>query len=54
MIPLRPFGRHTGQSVSALALGGYHIGSISSAREAIRVIQAAIDAGITFMDNAWE
>ena len=54
MIPLRPFGRHTGQSVSALALGGYHIGSISSVREAIRVIHAAIDAGITFMDNAWE
>ena len=25
MIPLRPFGRHTDQSVSALALGGYHI-----------------------------
>jgi uncharacterized protein len=54
MIPLRPFGRHTGQSVSALALGGYHIGSIGSAREAIRLIHAAIDAGITFMDNAWE
>ena len=54
MIPLRPFGRHTGQSVSALALGGYHIGSIASVREAIHVIQAAIDAGITFMDNAWE
>jgi aryl-alcohol dehydrogenase-like predicted oxidoreductase len=54
MIPLRPFGRHTGQSVSALALGGYHIGSIGSVREAIHVIQAAIDAGITFMDNAWE
>jgi aryl-alcohol dehydrogenase-like predicted oxidoreductase len=54
MIPLRPFGRHPGQSVSALALGGYHIGSIGSAREAIRLIHAAIDAGITFMDNAWE
>ena len=53
-IPLRPFGRHAGVSVSALCLGGYHIGSMTSAREAVRVVHAAIDAGITFMDNAWE
>ena len=26
----------------------------SSKREAVRVVQAAVDAGITFMDNAWE
>ena len=54
MIPLRPFGRHGNESVSALGLGGYHIGSITSARESIRLIHAAIDAGVTFMDNAWE
>jgi aryl-alcohol dehydrogenase-like predicted oxidoreductase len=54
MIPLRPFGRHADQSVSALALGGYHIGSMKSVRESVRLIHAAIDAGITFMDNAWE
>jgi len=54
MIPLRPFGRHTDQSVSALALGGYHLGSIASVRESIRIVHAAIDAGITFLDNAWE
>lgn len=54
MIPVRPFGRHIEQSVSILGLGGYHIGSIGSVREAIRVIHAAIDAGITFLDNAWE
>jgi uncharacterized protein len=52
-IPLRPLGR-TGVDVSALGLGGYHIGSIKSEREAIRLVHAAIDAGITFMDNAWE
>ena len=54
MIPLRPFGRHPEQSVSALALGGYHIGSVKSARESIRIMHAAIDAGLTFFDNAWE
>ena len=53
MIPLRPLGA-TGAMVSALGLGGYHIGRISNERDAIRVAQAAIDAGITFMDNAWE
>jgi aryl-alcohol dehydrogenase-like predicted oxidoreductase len=40
--------------VSALALGGFHIGQVSTEREAIRIIHAAIDEGITFLDNAWE
>lgn len=53
-IPLRPFGRHRDVRVSALGLGGYHLGTMKSAREAVRVAQAAIDAGITFFDNAWE
>jgi aryl-alcohol dehydrogenase-like predicted oxidoreductase len=52
-IPRRPFGRHP-ELVSALGLGGYHIGKIGSEREAIGVVHAAIDAGITFLDNAWE
>lgn len=53
-VPLRPFGRHTDQSVSALGLGGYHLGSVKSVKESIRIVHAAIDAGITFLDNAWE
>ena len=53
-IPLRPFGRHAGVQVSSLALGGYHLGALPGAREAVRITHAAIDAGITFMDNAWE
>jgi uncharacterized protein len=40
--------------VSALGLGGYHLGTIESEREAVRLVHAAIDAGITFLDNAWE
>ena len=52
-IPQRLLGS-TGIRVSALGLGGYHIGKMKSQREAIRVVHAAIDAGITFMDNAWE
>jgi aryl-alcohol dehydrogenase-like predicted oxidoreductase len=52
-IPLRPLGR-TGLHVSALGLGGYHLGKVRSERTAVRLVHEAIDAGITFMDNAWE
>jgi predicted aldo/keto reductase-like oxidoreductase len=52
-IPLRPFGRHA-ELVSALGLGGFHIGKIPTEREAIRLVHAAIEGGITFLDNAWE
>jgi aryl-alcohol dehydrogenase-like predicted oxidoreductase len=52
-IPRRPFGRYDEQ-VSALALGGYHLGLVGNQRDAIKIVHAAIDAGITFMDNAWE
>ncbi len=44
----------TGEKVSAIGLGGYHIGSIPTLDESIRVIRTAIDRGITFMDNCWD
>ncbi len=52
-IPRRAFGR-TGVEVSALALGGYHIALAKTERESTRIVQEALDAGLTFMDNAWE
>jgi aryl-alcohol dehydrogenase-like predicted oxidoreductase len=52
-IPRRPFGR-TGETVSALGLGGFHLGEIGTEREATSIVHRAIDGGITFMDNAWE
>ena len=52
-VPTRPFGR-TGIPVSILALGGWHIGLPKTEREATRLVHAAIDGGITFMDNAWD
>ncbi len=51
-IPHRALGR-TGVEVSAMGLGGYHLGTIGR-RQAVAIVQAAVDAGITFMDNAWE
>jgi aryl-alcohol dehydrogenase-like predicted oxidoreductase len=52
-IPRRPLGK-TGEKVSCLGLGGYHIGTAPSKEVAVRIVHEAIDAGITFMDNAWE
>jgi len=52
-IPRRPLGR-SGDLVSAIGLGGFHLGLVSTDREATRIVHEAIDAGITFMDNAWE
>jgi aryl-alcohol dehydrogenase-like predicted oxidoreductase len=52
-IPVRPLGK-TGLMVSALCLGGYHIGQAKTEAEGIRIIHEAIDAGVNFLDNAWE
>jgi predicted aldo/keto reductase-like oxidoreductase len=49
----RTLGR-TGEKISAIGLGGYHIGSIPTVDESISVIRTAIDRGITFMDNCWD
>jgi aryl-alcohol dehydrogenase-like predicted oxidoreductase len=52
-IPRRPLGK-TGVEVSALCLGGYHLGDAGSEGEAVKIVHEAIDAGINFFDNAWE
>ena len=44
----------TGEQVSVLGLGGYHIGEPPDEQEAIRLIRSAIDHGINFMDNCWD
>jgi aryl-alcohol dehydrogenase-like predicted oxidoreductase len=52
-IPKRPLGR-TGLEVSALGIGGYHLGSANSEAEAAQIVNEALDAGVNFFDNAWE
>src|ERR1043166_3964473 len=52
-MPYRTLGR-TGEKVSALGLGGYHIGSPKEEQESIRIIRRAIDGGINFLDNSWD
>jgi len=51
-IPKRPLGK-TGEKVSIIGLGGWHIASIPEG-EGIPLIHQAIDEGITFFDNAWD
>lgn len=49
----RQLGR-TGEEVSLVGLGGFHIGQQKDEQESIRIIRAAIDRGINFMDNSWD
>ena len=53
-IPTRQFGKHDEQ-VSLLCVGGAHLAQPKCSEEtAIRIVHACMDAGATFMDNAWE
>jgi len=53
-VPTRPLGR-TGERVSCIGLGGYHIGqSKLSEQESLQLIRQAVDRGITFLDNCWD
>jgi aryl-alcohol dehydrogenase-like predicted oxidoreductase len=44
----------TGERVSAIGLGGAHVGRASSPEEGTRIVRTAVDNGITFMDNCWD
>ena len=52
-VPYRTLG-HTGEKVSIVGLGGYHIGSQASEQESIKIIRTALDNGINFLDNCWD
>jgi predicted aldo/keto reductase-like oxidoreductase len=57
-IPQRTLG-HTGEKVSIVGLGGYHIAAYDLAppgaeKESIRIVRAALDSGINFLDNCWD
>src|SRR4029077_419490 len=52
-IPYRKLGR-TGERVSLVGLGGYHIGMQSDELESIKIIRTALDSGINFLDNCWD
>jgi uncharacterized protein len=52
-VPKRELGK-TGAQVSAIGVGGYHLGSTKDQQEANELVARAMDAGINFFDNAWD
>jgi predicted aldo/keto reductase-like oxidoreductase len=53
-IPYRVLG-NTGQRVSAIGIGGWHLGLPHVDEQlSIRIVRRAIDAGVNFMDNSWD
>ena len=52
-IPYRILGR-TGEKVSIVGLGGYHLGQQADEQESLRIIRTAIDNGVNFLDNCWD
>jgi predicted aldo/keto reductase-like oxidoreductase len=53
VVPRRMLGR-TGLQVSAIGIGGYHLGSAETDQAANEIVAKAIDYGVNFFDNAWE
>jgi aryl-alcohol dehydrogenase-like predicted oxidoreductase len=52
-VPTRTLGR-SGEKVSLVGLGGYHIGMQHDEQESIGIIRTALDSGINFLDNCWD
>jgi len=52
-IPYRELGR-TGEKVSLVGIGGYHLGKQSDPTESVAIIRKALDEGINFLDNCWD
>lgn len=52
-IPRRRLGR-TGAEVSIVGLGGFHMGVQDDPGESVRIVRAAVDGGIDFLDNCWD
>ncbi len=45
---------NTGERVSAIGMGGFHMGKHDTEAESINLIRTGIERGITFLDNCWD
>jgi aryl-alcohol dehydrogenase-like predicted oxidoreductase len=52
-MPMKALGK-TGVQVSALGIGGFHLGTAKDQATASEIVARAIDGGVNFFDNAWE
>lgn len=51
-VPYRMLGS-TGEKVSLIGIGGFHMGSPSE-KEGVEIVRTALDRGINFLDNCWD
>ncbi len=52
-MPYRMLGT-TGEQVSLVGMGGFHIGKPDTDAEGIKLIHSGVDRGINFLDNSWD
>jgi len=53
-VPFRTLG-HTGERVSIVGIGGYHLATPGvNAEEGIRIVRVGLEQGINFLDNCWD
>ncbi len=52
-VPRRSMGR-TGVQISALGVGGWHLGQAPTQETCTRIVREAMEAGVNFFDNAWD
>jgi aryl-alcohol dehydrogenase-like predicted oxidoreductase len=52
-VPKKSAGK-TGLTLSALGIGGFHLGTATDQNIATTIVNRALDAGVNFFDNAWE
>src|SRR4051794_38534973 len=52
-VPRRRLGR-TGEQISCVGVGGFHIGKQKDEAESLQIIRRALDSGINFLDNCWD
>jgi uncharacterized protein len=53
-VPMRTLG-HTGEKVSMVGIGGYHLGRPGvNVDESIQIVRTGLDQGINFLDNCWD
>jgi len=48
---MRALGR-TGEQVSCVGLGRFHMAKGVSVEESVRIVRRAVDGGINFLDNS--
>lgn len=52
-VPYRMLGS-TGERVSLLGLGGFHVGAAVDDVEAVGIVRMALDHGVNFLDDSWD